>query len=122
MNIGVTSLDFDKKYTIKNFLLRRFKRTGVPFIVWSFIGIFFHMIVKKRLIMYKMTTLIAGIINARWMGIYWFFIPLFMVYISIPVINSNFEHKFYLCTLKIQYLAFIQLSMFSKLCRLQLRF
>ena len=36
--------------------------------------------------------------------------------------DSNFAHKFYLCTLKIQYLAFIQLSMFSKLCRLQLRF
>lgn len=35
---------------------------------------------------------------------------------------SNFAHKFYLCTLKIQYLASIQLSMFSKLCRLQLRF
>ena len=38
------------------------------------------------------------------------------------IINSNFAHKFYLCTLKIQYLASIQLSMFSKLCRLQLRF
>lgn len=36
--------------------------------------------------------------------------------------NSNFAHKFYLCTLKIQYLAAIQLSMFSQLCRLQFRF
>ena len=28
------------------------------------------------------------------------------------VYNSNFAHDFYLCTLKIQYLAVIQLSMF----------
>ena len=33
--------------------------------------------------------------------------------------NSNFAHKFLLCTLKIQYLAVIQLSMFRLLCSLQ---
>lgn len=38
------------------------------------------------------------------------------------VMYSNFAHKFYLCTLKIQYLAALQLSMFSQLCRLQFRF
>ena len=38
------------------------------------------------------------------------------------IIYSNFAHRFSLCTLKIQYLAAIQLSMFSQLCRLQFRF
>ena len=33
--------------------------------------------------------------------------------VLITVLNSNFAHKFYLCTLKIQYLAVIPLSMFS---------
>ena len=42
--------------------------------------------------------------------------------VKVYINYSNFAHKFYLCTLKIQYLASIQLSMFSKLCRLQLRF
>ena len=41
---------------------------------------------------------------------------------AFKVLYSNFAHKFYLCTLKIQYLAAIQLSMFSQLCRLQFRF
>ena len=31
---------------------------------------------------------------------------------QLKINNSNFAHDFYLCTLKIQYLAVIQLSMF----------
>ena len=37
---------------------------------------------------------------------------------TIKMFNSNFAHDFYLCTLKIQYLAVIQLSIFRFLCRL----
>lgn len=93
MNIGVTSLDYHKKYTTKEFLLRRFRRTGIPFIVWSFIGLFFSMLIQKHLRLLTVKGLISGLINTEWISVYWFFIPLFAVYLCIPVISSIAEEK-----------------------------
>ena len=41
--------------------------------------------------------------------------PLFIEKSPVHVINSNFAYRFYLCTLKIQYLAGIRLSKFYPL-------
>lgn len=37
MNSGATLLDYRKKYSTKTFILKRLKRVGLPFMVWSII-------------------------------------------------------------------------------------
>ena len=93
MNIGVTSLDYRRKYSTKEFLLRRFIKTGIPFMVWSFIGLFYNMYRQKNFRFLSAKEVISGLINTEWVGIYWFFIPLFAIYLSIPVISSIAEEK-----------------------------
>lgn len=93
MNIGITSLNYRKKYTTKEFLLRRFRKTAIPFVAWSFIGLILNMLVHNEFRILGIKELISGLINTEWVGIYWFFIPLFAVYLSIPVISSISEEK-----------------------------
>ncbi len=88
MNIGVTSLDYRNRYSTKEFLLRRFKKTGIPFVAWSFIGLFFNMLLQRNFRILSVKEIISGLVNTEWIAIYWFFIPLFVIYLSIPVISS----------------------------------
>lgn len=84
---GATLMEYPQKYSTKVFLKRRFQKTVVPFVVWSGIAFIYAIwngsinisdfTVKKFLDMFLTT---------KFMGIYWFFIPLFMVYLSIPVL------------------------------------
>lgn len=93
MNIGVTSLNYRQKYSTKEFLLRRFKKTFIPFVAWSFMDVFFFMFVYDDFRIIGVKEMISGLINTEWVGVYWFFIPLFTIYLSIPVISLIDEEK-----------------------------
>lgn len=88
MNIGVTSMNYREKYTTKEFLVKRFRKTGISFVVWSIIGLCFNMLVQKNFRIIGIREIISGFINTEWVNIYWFFIPLFAVYLCIPVLSS----------------------------------
>lgn len=92
MIMGCTLLDFDKKYDVKTFFKKRFNRTVIPFLIWSVIAIIFY---NKATLLHNISLswIIDQIINTKTMGVYWFFIPCFAVYLSLPVINAIDEHR-----------------------------
>ena len=84
---GITLIDYRDRYDTKEFLKRRIKKTFIPFICWSLIGMLYFTFFKNGFSIFELTR--TGFINAifetKCIGIYWFFIQLFCVYLCIPL-------------------------------------
>lgn len=84
---GATLFNYHERYSISTFYKKRIKRTVLPFIFWG-------------VVFYLLYLLIKGIGNIYWKDIienfssghipftnYWFFIPLFALYLFIPFLS-----------------------------------
>lgn len=102
MMTGVTLIDYRKRYTTKEYFKKRFFKTVIPFLFWSV----FAMLWQSRKILWAMITgaaherlnwtvvsVIDGIVNTKFLDIYWFFIPLFCIYLAIPLLALIPEQK-----------------------------
>ena len=95
MLTGATLLDYPKKYDTKTFYIRRVKKTLIPFFFWSITALLFRVFVLKNIPVKEINAIyvIDGILNTKFCGIYWFFIPLFAIYLSIPLFAYVQEEK-----------------------------
>ena len=88
---GATLMDYPKRYDTKMYFRKRISKTLIPFLVWSLVGwgtILFDAWRAGRDPNPDILT-VTGIWNGIWgtnfVGIYWFFIPLFICYLCIPL-------------------------------------
>lgn len=81
---GVTLMGYRDKYSTKEFFKKRFMRTVIPFIAWSFINVLFKRINPLEI---GGRTFINWFLQSKIENVYWFFIPLFAIYLSIPVLS-----------------------------------
>lgn len=84
MIVGVTSLDYREKYTTSQFLKKRFIKTLVPFLAWSIIAMFYQIRVNNFQIT-SIRSIWNGVMQVQYNNLFWFFMPLFVVYLSIPI-------------------------------------
>lgn len=86
MITGITLIDYRERYNTKDFLLKRFKRTVIPFLIWSLIA---YLWVNRHSGHISLSPLhiAKGILFHRFVSIYWFFTALFAIYLSIPVLS-----------------------------------
>lgn len=88
MITGATLLDYRDRYSTKVFVKKRIEKTVIPFVVWSIIGLLYMIILNPNSYQnITMKMLIEQFMNTQIISIYWFFIPLFSVYLSIPVLS-----------------------------------
>lgn len=84
---GAMLIDYNERYDTRMFFLKRFNKTFVPFVIWSFIGlafqIFFLHSVKASNV--NLIYVANGLINGNLTNVFWFFIPLFCTYLAIPL-------------------------------------
>ena len=87
---GITLIDYRDRYDTKEFLKRRIKKTFIPFICWSIIGMLYYTFLKNGFSIFEMTRthFINTIMETKCIGIYWFFIQLFCVYLCIPLFGA----------------------------------
>ena len=87
MITGATLMDYREKYTLKTYFQKRVKKTVIPFIFWSIIGIIYGIFVLKNIDINNLNFkyLYNGVMNSTFVGVYWFFPPLFCLYLSIPL-------------------------------------
>lgn len=92
---SVTLMDYQKRYNTKTFLKKRFSKTVIPFLFWTFVGLVFDIVFLHTLKPSDLTlrVLVDGIINNQFVSIYWFFMPLFGIYLSIPLFASIEQEK-----------------------------
>lgn len=93
MCLGVTLIDYRKKYSTRIYFQKRIRKTVVPFVFWNLVGIVFSALTHGiNLFHSPFTEWLDAIINSSLVRPYWFFIPLFAIYLMIPVI-SGIEEK-----------------------------
>ena len=81
---GVTLLDFYDRYTLKEYLAKRIGKTVIPYVAWSIIGLIYQIYVLKSVEMNEINPryIVDGLFTGKLVSVYWFFIPLFSVYLS----------------------------------------
>lgn len=88
---GATLLNYRKRYTTAVFFKKRFGKTLVPFLIWSVISaIWYYIVYHAR--PEGIREVVDGILNTRYVDIYWFFPALFSVYPD-PVLYSGEVQK-----------------------------
>lgn len=92
---GITLMNYRDRYDTKTYFKKRIIKTVIPFVIWSIIGMLYHINYTKQididLLSFKY--IFNGIIGTGEVGnnfilIYWFFIPLFIVYLVMPILSA----------------------------------
>ena len=84
-------MDYRNRYSTKIYFEQRIKRTLVPFLLWSIFWCILHCYWHKEIPSFF--TIIYKIFNTEYQGVYWFFIPLFGIYLLIPIISKIKEER-----------------------------
>lgn len=86
MITGITLINYPERYTLAEYLKRRAKKTLLPFIAWSLIGLL-YLAAWEKVSLSELTILdvIRKMMDTSIISIYWFFPPLFCIYLSIPL-------------------------------------
>lgn len=87
---GATLMNYRESYDTKTFFRRRFLRTVVPFIFWSLLNL---VIYSKEVFLSDPRVWIERIFFTQTENVYWFFIPLFSMYLSMPVLSLLKENR-----------------------------
>ena len=83
---GATLLDYRERYSLKVYFKKRFEKTVIPFIAWSFIGLLCNIVYKSISVeMLSFTYVFNGIMGASFVSFYWFFPVMICIYLSIPL-------------------------------------
>lgn len=84
MLTGANLMNYREKYSTKEFFKKRFLRAVIPFLAWTLI-----VAIEKGINPMEIgeKAFINAIVNSKINNVYWFFIPLFGVYISMPVLS-----------------------------------
>ena len=87
---GITLIDYNLRYSTKTFFLKRLSKTFIPFVFWSLFGLIYGLFITKTIPIHKLSPsfVINGVLNNSFVPIYWFFIPLFILYLTIPVLSA----------------------------------
>jgi surface polysaccharide O-acyltransferase-like enzyme len=86
---GCTLIDYSARYTTTTFFTKRLKKVFIPFIIWSLVAFLYVLCVQPDTLQTLTTTaFLWGILDAKYMNIYWFFMPLFSIYLSIPILSA----------------------------------
>ena len=88
---GATLINYRKRYTTKQFFVKRIKRTVIPFLVWSVFGTIYYFANGGEWT--GIRGLISGILACKYVDIYWFFPALFAVYLAMPFVSLIPEEK-----------------------------
>lgn len=84
---GATLMDYRDRYDTRAFLIKRAKRTVIPFVAWSLIALVWKVSYGLMELPHGPRSLINLVLNTQIIDIYWFFIPLFMMYLSLPALS-----------------------------------
>lgn len=86
---GATLLDYKERYSTKEFFVKRIKKTVIPFVFWSIFGVYFNILIKTiDISQVTLEYILHGIYRTNIVAVYWFFTPLFCMYLALPLFAS----------------------------------
>lgn len=96
MITGITLLDYTERYSTKEYFKKRISKVVIPYIAWSLIGLIFRLGTGRLSInSISFKWIMKGLLSTDGIvDLYWFFQPLFCVYMTIPLFALiNKENK-----------------------------
>ncbi len=99
MLTGAKLLDYRNRYSTKEYAKKRLLRVGVPFLFWNIFYVIYEIITSPELPFDSARSFISQFINSNFQPRYWFFWPLFVIYLVIPVVSLVLQvenHRKYL--------------------------
>ena len=85
MITGATLLDYRKRYDTKTFFRKRAWKVLIPYTFWSLVGLVY---VNRGFSQISFGSIVEHLVNSNAIAIYWFFVPLFQVYLMIPLLSA----------------------------------
>lgn len=87
---GTTLMDFFDRYDLKTYSKKRVIKTVIPYLFWSIVGYTYYRLLFKDSVFADTSfkRIIKGLVSGDLVSIYWFFIPLFCVYVCIPLLAA----------------------------------
>lgn len=92
MLTGATLMRYRDRYNTKTFLSKRVKRTVIPFVAWSLIWFILYS-TRNDGVHLGPRTFINMMLNNQIEQVYWFFFPLFSIYLSMPLLSLLADNK-----------------------------
>lgn len=89
---GATMMNYRQRYSTSEFLKRRFRKIGIPLVIWSAVFYAWQML-RGTMTWNGVADFVDILLNFRIESVYWFFAPLIMVYLSLPVLSRLAEHR-----------------------------
>lgn len=94
MITGANLLDYQDKYSTKEYFKRRAQKVLIPYFIWTLIMLFYRIITKDlSLSDVSFKYIYNGLQSGTIMSYYWFFAPLISVYLSIPLFAAVEKEK-----------------------------
>lgn len=90
---GATLMGYRESYDTKTFFEKRIFHVVIPFFLWKFIYLVIYL-TNGSYIYTGMRTLLSDYFTNAMVGIFWFFFPLFGLYLSIPVLSLFAKEKY----------------------------
>lgn len=94
---GAKLLTYRKRYNSTDFLKKRIVKIAIPWIAWCLIWLGYRVLLVKSIQITSMYDLIANLYNGIFLNelqaTYWFFIPIIMVYFSMPILSLLIENR-----------------------------
>ncbi|WP_054690589.1 acyltransferase [Fructilactobacillus florum] len=105
MNSGAMLLDYRQKYSTKTFLIKRWKRVGIPLVAWSILWYLYD--IRETAFPGpiphhnpSISDFIVSFLNNNIINIFWFFYAIILLYLLTPVLAILADnHKKILCYL-----------------------
>lgn len=113
MLTGINLIDYKDRYDTKQYYIARIKRVVIPYLIWTAICILYFN--RNNISALNIRDVVNIYINGS-MPAYWFFIPLFAIYFSIPVIGFVKSDSRKNVLLYMTIIAFITCSIFPLIC------
>ncbi|MCM1518540.1 MAG: acyltransferase [Pseudoflavonifractor sp.] len=83
---GATLMRYRERYGTREFFIHRFNRAVVPFLIWSLVWVALLYVSGKDTDLSPFH-IADGIVHTTYQPVYWFFIPLFGIYLLMPVLS-----------------------------------
>ena len=90
MLTGATLMEYRSRYTTVEFFKKRFSRTVIPFVAWTLIN---SVLKGINLFEIGIRQFISRCFLTSVENVYWFFIPLFSVYLALPALSLLKNHR-----------------------------
>lgn len=89
---GANLINYRSRYTTKSFFMHRFKKVIIPLILWTIIFYCWKRF-RGEISWVGWQDFLSTLINFRVVTVYWFFAPLIMVYLAMPVLSKLAQEK-----------------------------